>query len=418
MEKHLRRNTVSFWVLVTFCTSTSAIAMTWADLKSAALSSAPTLQSAKTQIDAADANVDVAKSSFLPKISSSLSATRTIDSELEKTSNTYIAGINLEQSLFAFGKNKAQHNAAKANKDALVAELKSSSVLLRSNLAKAWANALYLQELVKITERNIVRREANYQIVKLRYSGGRENQGSVLKTETATLTSKTDSMEALANLSLSRGSLSILIGSDLSSDESLSGQLDSQTASLAPKNQRKNPSITAVESKLIAADESLKAARYQYFPELSFSASAKKAASPDLPLKDPIYAAGLTLTVPLFNPSTSASIKNAAAQKSAAVISLADARATLAHKVKATASAFDFAKQRLQVSLKNFDASKLQAEVSRQRYTLGLLSFQDWDSFESELIRSELEVLRCKKEVANALADFNEMMGVTLEEEP
>ena len=215
MEKHLRRNTVSFWVLVTFCTSTSAIAMTWADLKSAALSSAPTLQSAKTQIDAADANVDVAKSSFLPKISSSLSATRTIDSELEKTSNTYIAGINLEQSLFAFGKNKAQHNAAKANKDALVAELKSSSVLLRSNLAKAWANALYLQELVKITERNIVRREANYQIVKLRYSGGRENQGSVLKTETATLTSKTDGLEALANLSLSRGSLSILIVSNV-----------------------------------------------------------------------------------------------------------------------------------------------------------------------------------------------------------
>ena len=122
--------------------------------------------------------------------------------------------------------------------------------------------------------------------------------------------------------------------------------------------------------------------------------------------------------MPLFDGQTSADVRGAAAKLSAATVSLAESRATAAQKFKATKSNVDFALQRLEVAKKGFEASKLQAEVSRQRYTLGLLSFQDWDAYESELIKSELDVLSGERDVADAVADFYEAAGLTLEEDP
>jgi outer membrane protein TolC len=97
---------------------------------------------------------------------------------------------------------------------------------------------------------------------------------------------------------------------------------------------------------------------------------------------------------------------------------LAEASATQKQKALSTASAFSFARQKLEVARKIFEATKLQAEVSRQRYTLGMMSFQDWDSYESDLMRSEGEVLRAKYNLSDAHADYLEAIGIALEEGP
>lgn len=418
MEASVTKTKIALLISVIALTGSSAAALTWDEVKSAALTSAPTLQSAKAQTESADAQVEQAKGAFLPKLKSSLSSTRTIDHDEGKTFSRHSVALELEQSIYTFGKDSAELEAAKANLSASEASQNGASVALRIKLAKAWSKSLYLQELIKITERNVSRREANYQIVQLRYAGGRENLGSVLKTESAKLRSKTDSLEAKANFELSKGDLAILIGKDIGPGEQLSGDLNANSPKITGLSGKKHPDLIASESKLHAAEESLKAARAKYLPDLTLSASARKSATPDFPLHEPIYAAGVTFSVPLFNPSTSAAVRTAASAQKSAAITLASLQATQLQKIKSTKSAFDFAKERLQVAAKSFEASKLQAEVSRQRYTLGLMSFQDWDSFESELIKSELDLLQAQRETAETLADYYEALGVTLEEEP
>jgi hypothetical protein len=46
------------------------------------------------------------------------------------------------------------------------------------------------------------------------------------------------------------------------------------------------------------------------------------------------------------------------------------------------------------------------------------MSFQDWDSFENDFIRTELDVLQSEKDVADSLATYQEAIGMTLEEGP
>ncbi len=65
---------------------------------------------------------------------------------------------------------------------------------------------------------------------------------------------------------------------------------------------------------------------------------------------------------------------------------------------------------------KNLEASKLQAEVYRQRYTLGMISFQDWDVAESDFIRADREMLSARRSLADAVTQVELAQGLTLEE--
>ncbi len=417
METIITKNFIST-ILLAAVASSPAMALTWAELKSTALDHAPALEIAKSELSAADATIKSANAQFLPNISSSLSASQNIDTSTHKSANNYDASILVEQSLFSFGRSAAQLDAAKSGKSASLANLKLSSVTLRTKLARAWAKALYLQELGRISEKNIARREANAQIVKLRYQGGRENKGSVLKTETATLETKTDTFEAKDNFELSKGDLSVLIGKDIDPSETLAGEIVPDLQITVAKPSREHPEVTALHAKEKQAEAALKESRRKYLPDLALSASARRSATPNLPLNDPEYTAGLTLRIPMFTPSTSADIASAAAKRKSASVALKEAQSSHSQKMKSAESSLKFAQQRLEIANKSFDASKLQAEVSRQRYTLGLVSFQDWDSYESDLMKSEADVLRCKLEVANAHADYIEALGINLEEGP
>lgn len=393
-------------------------AVTWNDMKSLAIESSPAIKAAVAEVRSSNAAVSSIQSQFLPSVSSTISVNRNIETVRDQAKNYFDASIFVEQSIFSFGRSLAQLDAAKASKFSSESNLKLSNVKLRARLAKAWAKSLYYGELQKIHQKNILRREANFQIVKLRYKGGRENKGSLLKTEVATLQTQTDAQEAKANFDLSRGDLSVLVGRDLPPNEPLNGDLNSDHELTFASDNHDHPAVMALISKARAAEAAVNEASRRYFPELYLSATARKSASPNLPLEDPQYTVGVTLKFPIFDGKISSDVATSLAKQKSVEIALNDARATYKQLTKSAATSLEFAKKRLEASFKNFEASKLQAEVSRERYTLGLLSFQDWDSYESDLMRSEVATLTAKLDVANAVADYYESLGVTLEDGP
>ncbi len=403
-----------FAYILSVFVSTPTSALTWSDVQSKALSTAPDLQLAKANIASAEAAVDTAKALFYPTVSSSITAGRSVDSQLKRSANTYGAGVSLDQNIYSSGRDTAKLNAASSSRSAAFSEEQSTSVILRAKLSRAWINALYLQELSRITLRNITRRESNEQIVRLRYSSGRENKGSVLKTEAQTLETKLSRVESVAKFALAEGALAILIGQPLVENEELAGDLMSDV--VAPQKSSLPPVIAAKEAALRSSEDSLALAKIQYLPTLGLSASAHKSASPNLPLLAPVFSAQLALNIPIFNAATSAGVRSAASKTAAATIELNAAKLAQEQAIKTKWSDLDFAKKRLEISHKNFEASALLGEISRKRYALGLGSFQDWNNYESELLRSEMDVLSSEKTVADALTDYHEQIGVTLGE--
>jgi outer membrane protein TolC len=380
--------------------------------------SAPDLEVARAELESADASIDAAKAGFRPTISSRISASRRINTTENTKKNAYEADITLEQPLFSFGRTSARVDSATHTRSASVAALMAQAVNLRSKLAKAWAQSLYFQELSEILKRNTARREANVQIVKLRYQGGREHKGSVLKTESAKLKTELDALEAGQKMILSKGDLEILVGQNLSHHQVLSGPIVMDIPAPNQKDPRQHPEVLALLAKHRQAQSQLVESRRTYFPELSLTASAQRSTPKTTPFESLDYAAGLTLTIPIFNGATSADVSQAAARTKSTATALAQANSTQQQRIKQTSTALDIAKQRMRIVSKIFEASRLQAEVSRQRYTLGLISFQDWDSYESDFMQSEVDRLNSELNVANAMADYAAAIGLSLEEEP
>ena len=402
--------------------STPALGLSWLDIKSMAQKTAPDIKQAETERKFADIQLEAAKSLFLPKIYSQFSASRTVRTESKIASNEYSGSLSVEQSLFSSGRDIAKFSSAKFAQNASNLEVKLNSAALRAKLARAWSDCLYLDNLEKITRRTIARREGNHQIVKLRYKAGRESKGSVLKTEAATLESQVSSFEASAQARIARGDLAVLMGQEVSMSEPLSGQLydkkilDAELS--APRKQDINLEVQATTAKLKAAEQALISAKRQYLPEVTLSGTARKSATPDLPLADPVYSASVAVRIPIYDASNSDEVRSAAVKASQAEIEASKARASVDQKIIVVKSSLEFTQKHLEATQKGLEASKLQAEVSRQRYTLGLLSFQDWDSYENERINYEMDVLKAERAVAYALADFYEAHGVTLEEGP
>lgn len=402
--------------------STPALGLSWLDIKSMAQKTAPDIKQAETEREFADIQLEAAKSLFLPKIYSQFSASRAVRTEPKTASNEYSGSLSVEQSLFSSGRDIAKFSSAKFAQNASNLEVKLNSAALRAQLARAWNDCLYLNNLEKITRRTIARREGNHQIVKLRYKAGRESKGSVLKTEAATLESQVSSLEASAQARLARGELAVLMGQEVSMSEPLSGQLydkkilDAELST--PRKQDMNLEVQATTAKLKAAEHALISAKRQYLPEVTLSGTARKSATPDLPLADPVYSASVAVRIPIYDASHSDEVRSAAVKASQAEIEASKARARVDQKIIVVKSSLEFTQKHLEATQKGLEASKLQAEVSRQRYTLGLLSFQDWDSYENERINYEMDVLKAQRAVAYALADFYEAHGVTLEEGP
>ena len=394
-----------------------SFAASWADIKAKAVN-APSLLAAQADIDGALAGVDSSKAGFYPRVYSTLQASRTRDEQFKTTANNFSAAISLEQSLYASGRDRANNDAAVAALDGAQLSRKDASVTLRGDLSKAWSRALYYDRLANLTKQNITRRQSNTQIVKLRYASGRESNGSLLLTENAEQRAIVDFKDAKKKSTLARGDLGALADIEISESESLTGILADDKWTPPTKNPQSNYKIAAQEAKLAAATASATAARSKYFPELSLNATAKKSASPDLPLKDPLYTAGLLMTIPIFDGRTSADVRAAIAKKSLLEITLAHAKRQSEQSARTALANFEISRERLRVARQGLDATRLQAEVSRQRYTLGLMSFQDWDAFENALMKSELEVLSGEKDLADAISDYLAAIGTTLEDGP
>jgi outer membrane protein TolC len=404
-------------VLLAHGYSSPCLALSWEEVKSMARNS-PRLKSAEADVSGAQSSLDAAKAVYYPKIYSTLESSRSVDTELRKSSNAHSAAISLQQNLFSFGKDSASVQSADFYLEAARKSKAAASVTFRSELAKAWASALYQDKLREISAKVVERRKANIQIVRLRYNSGRESKGSLLSTEYAGREASIDAREAQERSKLARVRLSALAGSEIPADAPLVGTLTETSSLSAETSAAKLPQVQAAAAKIEAAKAHQSELHKKHLPDLSLSASAKKSANPDLPLNAPVYTAALTLSVPLFDARLSADERSAAAKLAGAEAELAAITTTAGHELESARLGLELATERLESARLGFEAAKLQAEVSRQRYTLGLMSFQDWDSYESAFIKAENKMLEQERVFAEARATYLESAGVSLEEGP
>jgi outer membrane protein len=152
-------------------------------------------------------------------------------------------------------------------------------------------------------------------------------------------------------------------------------------------------------------------ARSALLPTLNLTAAAGKLDSFYFPRNDR-WQVGLALTIPLFSGGHDYyGLQAAHANMFAASAARESTDRALVSRVQQAYDAYTIAVEKELVDRSYLDAAKTRADIGRGKYNNGLLSFEEWDLIENDLIVREKAALTSGRDRITAEANFEVAIG-------
>lgn len=357
-----------------------------------------------------------ARSAFFPQLSASLSSTQSHQEEAGGNRG-YSAQLSLRQNLFAGFADLNRY--AKSKEDTLIATLKlqQKKAEVSARLKQSYANFLYAQNLVKLNDLIRQRRSENMKIVELRFEGGRENRGSVLLARAYYEEASYNYLQAQLLLNTYRAELATFLG--------LSSELDFVGDDTVPMTEPMSgepafEKLAMTTPKYLQAEADYRKGKYDleiakgsgFLPSLDVAGGYGRSDEVFFPDKEG-WNVGVTLSIPLFSGGKDWAATKSAASQWAAANHKKDAtfRSEIVN-LRTTFANYKVSSQRLKVDASLRDAQMIRGKIARGKYNNGLMSFEDWDRVENELIQSERAYLDSRRQRVSVEALWEQARGV------
>jgi outer membrane protein len=365
--------------------------LSWENCLGQAKAYSPELMSARSAVRELEYGVGSASAGFLPSITASAGLSYI---ETERDGNWFdgkssSGALTLRQDLFSGGANVAKRKRALAQLKVGNEQYRKvlSDVELRVRLA--FIDVLYAQDLIDLSKKILDRRSNNVRLIQLRFDGGRENAGSLAR-------SKAQLSQAEYELRQARRALEYALR-NLASAMGLLEPVDGAKGDLAARSpdalvdlnglMEQTPTYYIAVTQIEAFKEGMLITRSERFPQLNFNASTALNNTDDYNTYDGRWSVGLTASMPLYAGNRIKS--DIAAAKERVVRSemdMMDTANTLMATLQQRWNGYMDAVENEAVQQELLDAELLRAEISTAKYKQGLLSYEDWDIIESNLI--------------------------------
>lgn len=413
-EKSLSGNFLPalFLMVISFSrVSAAAPVLEWPACRTEALASHPDIRASRESVRAAEAAFKSSRATYLPGLDATADYSRT-----HTGSDNFSYGLSASQRLYPglqaqpeVAQAGARLDAARAAYDQVLAD-----VLL--DLRTAFSGLLYAQESIRLAESIAARREQNVQLVKARFEAGREHKGSFLLSQAAAQQSRFELRQVRRALRVAQRSLLKAMGRQEFSPVGVRGEL---AAEPAPESAdvlglaEQTPAVRQAVSNQQAAQAALAIVRQKYSPELSATASASRSGGEWPPrAKSGKWTGGVSVSVPLF---TGGKDKNDVLAAEADLRRLADvtesAKQQKAQELEGNLAAYSDAVERVSIQDEFLAAGQVRAEISQAQYTNGLLSFENWDIIENDLIAQQKAALAARRDAVKAESAWNKSLG-------
>jgi outer membrane protein len=399
-------------------TEVPATTLTWSDCVRLATESNPDLQSAREQVLNSDAVHMGAYSALYPQISVSYNESRGYASANLFASHSYTTAygeqLSLTQLIFDGFATKGNIDRAKAQLDLAFAQLDGEKALLSFNLKSSFAQLLYAQKLIKISQDIVDIRESAARLVKLLYDGGSEDKGDMELSRANLAQARYSLDQAVRTRDLSAVQLSVYIGKDLPAPVLAEGELLTSGLPVKPnfeKLARATPVYFEREAEVNAASAGLTVAKSGWWPTVSAGADLTRS-DDAYPLRNHGWSAGFTVSYPLFQGgATYFNVKAADASLRQALDNLRSgkngAALTLAQMFKAMVDAED--NVRIQQQL--LEATAQRYRISSADYRNGLTTFEDFNLITNDYVDQQQSLVSAELNAVISEAGWEEAKG-------
>lgn len=376
------------------------------------------LQASEASAQAKKISVRSVQGVYFPQISASLSYQQTgpAESVSGDINKGYLASLNATQNLFNGGADSAK--VEQARQEAFLAEnsFQTTKANVSFELKSAFANLLYARETERISQEFVKRREDNFRMVELRYQNGREHKGSLLLSQAYLAQSRLDVLKSRNDRETNQSELRKVLGFDEGREFDITDDIPLREPDSSRPDYHKMAALTPVrrqaEIQIDSAQAALTGARSSFFPSLNLTASTGKSDDHFFPERDR-WSVGASLSWPLFSGGKDYySTQSAAASLFSAKSNLHQVDRQLLAKLKKAYAAYVEAVEELKVSEAFLLAAKSRAEIARSKYNNGLMTFDEWDIIENDLINKTKIHLQAKRDRIVAEAAWEQAQGI------
>ena len=407
--------------------SIRAETLSWPECVTLAAQGNMELKSALLGWHSADQTAKSLQGSFYPQVNAVASASRgsaagttstTIStpslggsSTVHDSYNTYLSATqNVFNGFQDVGKYRQADYQAQVQQAAYLTEKAKASY----DLKVAYSTLLYAYRSVALQKEILKRREENLRLVQLRFESGGENKGSVLLSAAYLNQANYDALQARNSIPAQQSALARQFGRD-SADIVVEQDVPLVDIPEHPDFQQlalQTPDYQNALAQKKAAEAGVTIARSAFSPTLNVNGLVGKTGDSWYPQNDR-WSVGATLNVPLFNGGRDFhATKSANDALDAAQATLDNTSKQSVTKLQLAYNAYVEARAKLGVD-ESFQAAALKrAEIARSKYNNGLMTFEDWDLIESDLINRQKSVLQSQQNLTQAEAGWQQALGM------
>lgn len=401
--------------------------LTWNDCVKEAAKKNPDILSGRETVQSSDYKAKAAYSGFWPQIAGTLNyntgnsstfsaiSPAPVGQSSSGTSNDfYSTSISAQQNVFSGFHDTALVNQGKASRDVSKTTLESTKVQVSYDLKAAFASLLYAQNYSKLADNIIKRREENLDLVELRFEGGMENKGSALLSKAFLSQAMYEKILARHSIEVSRQQLAKVLGKENSDDLGISGTIPIERPLANPdfiEIAMQTPAYRQAVAQEKYAKASVTSAKSQFSPNVNVFATASRQGTTFPPNGDR-HSFGLNVSIPVFNGANNYfTLKSSQSDLAAARFNRESIEKQLLPQLKQAYTAYLDAYEKLKVDRNFLDAATVRAEIARNKYNNGLLSFEDWDIIENDLITKQKTVIQSERDLQFAEAIWQKTQG-------
>jgi outer membrane protein TolC len=392
--------------------------LTWQECVQQAKQHNPELASAIEDITQAISDKDISLSAVLPQIDTEASAKKSKSSGRDKT-DSYSYGVSGRQLIFD-GFKTASDMASASNiirAQQYNYDLVSSNI--RLDLKRSFISLIRAQELVRIAENITQRRKQNFELVNLRYKGGREHKGALLTAEADLAQAEFEVEQARRSILLSGRELLKYIGQPRELPLKAEGEFSLREGYAAKPDidyiADSTPFLQELIAKKDAAANDLNSREADFMPKVYLGASFGRI-NDDWPPRHDEWSAGVSVSLPIFEGGRRISeVSKSRSRLNQAISGTRSGRYTVLIALERSWKDLQDSITNVSVQKRFLEAADERAKITRAQYSTGLATFNDWIIIEDNLVKAQKAYLNAQAEMLVAEAYWIQAIGGTLE---
>ncbi|WP_297199166.1 TolC family outer membrane protein [uncultured Pluralibacter sp.] len=371
-----------------YSVSPGAVSINQVSLKEAilfAFDRDPSVGRQAAQMGIGEAQIDEAKSAWMPQISLSgnTGRNRTTDSS-GSLKNSAAWGMSLTQLVYDFGKTNNAINQTKAQQESYRYDLMATLTEVAAKTSLNYVEILRYSALVKAAQANIVALKNVQQLAKLRADAGLSSTSDELQTQTRIAGMQATLEQYESALRSSRAKLSVLTGIDSLNFLPLPASMTIKQDSLDNIDYSLVPAVLAAQSMEKSADFAIQKTESQHWPTLSLRGGRTRYQSNNgsywddqiqLNIEAPLYQGG----------AVSARVRQAQGAKTMAATQVDQARFDVLQKASVAMADWSGARGRERAGRLQLETALRARDVYKNEYTLSKRSINDLLSVEQDV---------------------------------